>query len=175
MEGDYMLYIDFDGVILDTEILLFEEWKKIPNRHFLPKIEKIKYIQNSDWEYIIKNSEVINDSICFLKEMDPNKTAILTKIHSKKEGEAKLRWAEINGILQKVILVPYTLKKTDVVDAAGNILIDDCLKNLYDWDDNNGKPILFDIDDDNIDSWHEPNIKGYEKVKSLSKYRRFHD
>lgn len=170
-----MLYIDFDGVILNTEILLFEEWKKIPNRHSLSEAEKIKYIQNSDWDYIVNNSEVINDSIYYLKEMDPSMTAILTKIHSEKEGAAKLRWAEINGILQKVILVPYNLKKTDVVNASGNILVDDCLKNLYEWEDNHGTPILFDIDDDNIDSWHEPNIKGYEKVKSLSKYRRFHD
>lgn len=170
-----MLYIDFDGVILDTEILLFKEWKKIHNRHSLPETEKIKYIQNSDWDYIVSNSEAINDSIKFLKEMDPSRTAILTKIHSEKEGKAKLHWAEINGISQRVILVPYTVKKTDVVDASGNILIDDCLKNLYDWEDNNGKPILFDIDDDNIDSWHKPNIKGYEKVKSLSEYRRFYD
>ena len=38
-----MVYIDFDGVILDTEGLLFEEWRKNPNRHFLPESEKIKY------------------------------------------------------------------------------------------------------------------------------------
>ena len=51
-----MLCIDFDGVILDTELLLFEEWRKNPNRHSLPEIEKIKYIQNSDWKHIIYDS-----------------------------------------------------------------------------------------------------------------------
>lgn len=39
-----MIYIDFDGVILDTEKILFEEWRKNPNRGNLPEIEKIKYI-----------------------------------------------------------------------------------------------------------------------------------
>ena len=44
-----MKYIDFDGVILDTEGILFEEWRKIPDRHLLPPIEKIRHIQNRDW------------------------------------------------------------------------------------------------------------------------------
>ena len=32
-------YINFDGVILDTEPILFEEWDKIPNNHLLPDVE----------------------------------------------------------------------------------------------------------------------------------------
>ena len=51
-----MVYIDFDGVILDTEGLLFEEWRKNPNIHNLTENDKIKYIQKSDWNYIINNS-----------------------------------------------------------------------------------------------------------------------
>ena len=51
-----MLYIDFDGVILDTEPLLFEEWRKNPNRHSLPESEKIKYLQKCNWNYIIFTS-----------------------------------------------------------------------------------------------------------------------
>ena len=34
------LYIDFDGVILDTEDLLFEDWRKIPNHKNLSEEEK---------------------------------------------------------------------------------------------------------------------------------------
>ena len=45
------LYIDFDGVILDTEDLLFEDWRKIPNHKNLSEEEKIKYIQNIDWNF----------------------------------------------------------------------------------------------------------------------------
>lgn len=61
-----MLYIDFDGVILDTEILLFEEWRRNPNRHLLSKEVKIKYIQDSNWNYVLNNSSIINDSIYYL-------------------------------------------------------------------------------------------------------------
>ncbi|MBE6157174.1 MAG: hypothetical protein E7160_00035 [Firmicutes bacterium] len=167
-----MIYIDFDGVILDTEVLLFEEWRKNPNRFNLPEIEKIKYIQNADWNFIINNAEIINDSVYNLKQMDPNNTTILTKIHSlNNEGIAKIEWLRKMEIKQSIITVPYQSKKTDLVDASGNILIDDCLANLDDWSNNNGNPIFFDMDNDNYDSWNEPNTKNYPKVLSLSKFK----
>lgn len=168
-----MLYIDFDGVILDTEDVLFEEWRKNPDSLILPETEKIKYIQNKDWNYILNNSEIINDAIKYLNMMDPSKSFILTKVHSlRNEGMEKIKWLREKGVKQNVILVPYMLKKTDVVDAYGNILIDDCLKNLDDWKANGGNPIFFDMDDDNIDSWQQPNIKRYQKVLSLSKFTK---
>ena len=167
-----MVYIDFDGVILDTEGLLFEEWRKNPNRHNLTEIDKIKYIQKSDWNYIINNSEIINDSVYYLKQMDPRQSAILTKIHSSaNEGISKIRWLRDKGVKQSIILVPYMAKKTDMVDACGNILIDDCLKNLDDWSYNNGIPIFFDINNDGYDSWQQPNVKKYKKVLDLSKIK----
>lgn len=166
-----MLYIDFDGVILDTEDLLFEEWRKMPNHHLLSEEEKIKYIQNSNWKEILNNSAIINDSVYYLKQMDPTKSFILTKIHSlSNEGKSKVDWIRKNGIKQTVIVVPYRLKKTDIVDAYNNILIDDCLRNLDDWTNNNGEAIFFDINNDNYDSWNKPNVKGYQKVLSLSKF-----
>ena len=167
-----MVYIDFDGVILDTEGVLFEEWRKNPNRYSLSENDKIKYIQKSDWSYIINNSEIINDSIYYLRQMDSKQSAILTKIHSSSnEGIAKIRWLRDKGIKQSIILVPYMVKKTDMVDACGNILIDDCLKNLDDWSNDNGIPIFFDVNNDDYDSWQQPNVKKYKKVLDLSKIR----
>ena len=165
-----MIYIDFDGVILDTQEILFHDWIKIPNHKNLPETEKIKYIQNRDWDYILNNSNIINDSVYHLKNMDYNKTAILTKIHSiGNEGYSKVKWIRDNNIKQNIILVPYPCKKSDVVVAKDNILIDDCLKNLTDWINCDGTGIFFDIDNDNYDSWNQPNNKGYQKVLSLSK------
>ena len=165
-----MVYIDFDGVILDTEGLLFEEWRKNPNRHLLSEIDKIRYIQNSNWNYIINNSEIINDSIYYLKQMDPSRSAILTKIHtSANEGVAKIKFLREQGIKQSIILVPYMVKKTDMVAASGNILVDDSLRNLDDWVNCNGIPLFFDINDDGYDSWNQPNVKKYQKVLDLSK------
>ena len=168
-----MLYIDFDGVILDTEKLLFEEWRKNPNRHLLPESEKIKYIQKANWDYILNHAEIIANSIYYLSQMNPKETFILTKIHSlTNEGSAKMKWMKKAGIKQATILVPYNLKKSDVVLAKNNILIDDCLKNLDDWSNSEGYPVLFDSNDDNYDSWNQPNKKNYEKVLTLSKYSK---
>lgn len=162
-------YIDFDGVILDTEELLFKEWRKRIDHERLSEIEKIRYVQDADWNYILNNSAVINDSIYYLKNIDFNSSVILTKIHSlTNEGSAKVNWIRRNGLKQSIILVPYDVKKSDMAMASGNILIDDCLRNLDDWVNNGGYPILFDINDDNYDSWGKYNNKGYRRVRSLS-------
>ena len=166
-----MLYIDFDGVILDTESLLFYEWNKKPNKQLLSNIEKIKYIQNSDWNYIINNSNVINDAIYNLHNMDYTNSSILTKVHSLSEGVEKVNWLKNNGVRQSIILVRYNVRKVDMVDVCGNILVDDCLKNLNEWYQCGGEPILFDIDDDGYDSWKQENIYGYQRVLSLSKFK----
>ena len=102
-----------------------------PDRYLLSEVDKIRHIQESDWNYIIYNSEIINDSIYYLKHIDPSQSAILTKIHSlSNEGMAKIKWLRENRVKQNIVLVPYLFKKTDVVDARGNLLVDDCLKKL---------------------------------------------
>jgi len=162
-------YIDFDGVILDTEELLFKEWRKRVDHERLSEIEKIRYVQDADWNYILNNSAVINDSIYYLKNIDFNSSVILTKVHSlTNEGSAKVSWIRRNGLKQSIILVPYDVKKSDMAMASGNVLIDDCLRNLDNWVNNGGNPIFFDINDDNYDSWGKYNNKGYRRVRSLS-------
>lgn len=162
-------YIDFDGVILDTEELLFGELRRKTDCKKLSEMEKIRYVQEADWNYILNNSPVINDSIYYLKNIDFNSSVILTKVHSlTNEGSAKVNWIRRNGLKQSIILVPYDVKKSDMAMASGNILIDDCLRNLDDWVNNGGYPILFDINDDNYDSWGKYNNKDYRRVRSLS-------
>ena len=166
-----MLYIDFDGVILDTEDLLFEEWRKNPDRHSLPKIEKIKYIQAANWRHIIYDSDIINDSVYWLKQMNPAESAILTKVHSlENEAATKIKWIREQGILQPVILVPFVSRKSDIVTVRNSILVDDCLRNLDEWIAEDGMGIFFDKDDDNYDSWHQQNTKNYQKVLTLSPF-----
>ena len=98
-----MLYIDFDGVILDTEPLLFEEWRKNPNRHSLPESEKIKYLQKCNWNYIINNSPIINDSLYCLRQMDPSTSCVLTKVHSlENESVEKIIWYYNNTLLNTI-------------------------------------------------------------------------
>lgn len=83
-----MIYVDFDGVIFESESLLFEGYRKLKVKS---ESIKLKYIQNIDWNNILDNSEIINDAIEILKRTRED-VAILTKIHSmENEGTAKIR------------------------------------------------------------------------------------
>lgn len=57
-------YIDFDGVILDTEKLIFKNWHKEEDRS---EEAKIRYLQRISWSKIIENSMVINNSLNILR------------------------------------------------------------------------------------------------------------
>ena len=64
-----MRYIDFDGVILDTEDHLFYDWYKIPNYHELTEEDKIRHVQCANWYKILHESNFINDSLYILKHV----------------------------------------------------------------------------------------------------------
>lgn len=152
-------YIDCDGVIMDTENGLFNKFKKLQRRN--PNISAVEYLANMDWEYWINQAGVINDSIDIIKEQDPTNVSLLTKVHSLNEGEVKIRFFRNKGLKNNIILVPKSLAKSAVVSASRNILVDDFKRNLDDWENSNGVPILFnpygDLDDnyDSISSLNE--------------------
>ena len=72
-----MRYISFDGVIMDTKDVLYDEWINHPERYNMPWDNEIRYIQGSNWKKVIEESEVINDAINILKEMDISDTTII--------------------------------------------------------------------------------------------------
>ena len=163
-----MKYIDFDGVIVDTHDLLFEDWDKIPNHQDLSEEIKIKYISEVNWRRIIRESEIINDAIYVLNHLNPYETAILTKVHSLyNESTEKIKFLREQGIKQPIIIVPCGFKKNEIVSARGNILVDDSLHNLDDWELDGGTGYFFSKDDKDYDGWNRKNDKPYEKVKSL--------
>lgn len=158
-------YIDFDGVILDTEPILFEEWDKIPNNHLLPDVELENYIRNANWEVILSNAKEINDSIYCLQQMDLNTTSIITRVHSLgNEARLKTEWLRKNNIKQNVIFVPYNLNKSDVVLAENNILIDDGITNLDDWHRKGGHAIYFDSHENSDSEIDVP----YKRIRKIS-------
>lgn len=78
------LYIDFDGVILDT---IDTSWKMLRSKNIDPLSDEAKkfYVQ-LDWEDLIKRSKPIHHSIECLKALiDSNlyDVAILTHVNSK--------------------------------------------------------------------------------------------
>lgn len=163
-------YIDFDGVILDTEKLIFENWHKEEDRS---EEAKIRYLQRISWSKIIENSMVINNSLNILRTFSKEDTCILTKVHSAtNEGASKILFLRREGIELPVVLVPYPLKKTDLVDAKNNILVDDALFNLDAWVSCGGIPLYFNKDNSDIDSWGIENTK-YQKIKTLSNIKKY--
>ena len=163
------IYIDCDGVIIDSEKLLFGEeyYEKNIKGYIKSEKDKIKYVQNVDWSKLLKESEIINDSINILKSIKYD-FAILTKIHSlTNEGDAKIKMFRELGIKNEIILVPYTVGKQDVVSAKNSILIDDTVRNLDLWKNDGGISIYFNKDNLDIDGWNIENSE-YPKICNLN-------
>ena len=162
-------YVDFDGVIKDTYEPLFEDyWEKQKNGEY---VDDTEHVIKKDWIYVLAKSPVINDAIRILNEVD--NTFVLTKVHSlENEGVAKIRDMRELGLKRDIILVPYLVKKTDVVDAEGNILTDDAVYNLDDWYIKKGIPIFFDNYGTNIDGWGVENKK-YVRTRSLEILKKY--
>ncbi len=157
-----MNYIDFDQVILATEEELFKEYLEKKDQGI--KLDKQKYIEEFDWDWLVFNSEVIADAIEIIKSVPNDK--ILTKVHSLKEASAKIKFLRANNVTNEIIIVPGNHKKTDLVSAKGNILIDDAVHNLDDWSNAGGIAYFFNKDNLDTDNWGVTNTK-YKKINNL--------
>ena len=59
------IYIDFDEVLFATEDLLFEEYKILKSKGI--KVDKLNYMQNKNWEELLKKAEPINNIIVVIR------------------------------------------------------------------------------------------------------------
>ncbi len=103
----------------------------------------------------------IKDVNCIEKIKQLNKkqnVCVLSKVNSEEEEKAKREYLLENGI-NAMCFVPYISSKTQFVEVKGNILIDDDLKNLNDWQNRGGIPIFFNENLDNYDSYGKKNDK----------------
>lgn len=81
------LYIDFDGVILDTMTKSYEELKK-ENIDRKDQDKVMEFFRNLDWKKLIEETEEINDSINEIKKICDSKkfnVYILTHVNSTNE------------------------------------------------------------------------------------------
>jgi hypothetical protein len=140
------LYIDFDGVVVDTIPLLYKELEK--NGVSLKNEERIREVFGSfDFRKIIKDKNILNDSInCINKIMDSGlfEVSFLSHINSLDEGIVKIKF------LRKhfkdnitIILVPRGISKPKMIHSEGAILVDDYAGNLKEWKEAGGIPIRF--------------------------------
>lgn len=134
-------YIDCDGVILDTETGLFDEYHEMKKDN--PSLKKRQYLHDMDWEYWIWQAGVLNDAVEILKNFDPKNVDILTRVHSLNEARAKINYFRNNGVRNNVIIVPDGMVKSSVVDPFQNVLVEDSNSNLEDWDSHLGIPIFY--------------------------------
>lgn len=152
------IYLDFDGVILDTEKILNEEYDGIVDRR--------EFVKNYDWFKLMRDDIIINNSLDYIKESTCD-ISLLSKISSMCEGQAKIKYLREKDIFINIHLVPTLIDKNDVVNPKGNILIDDKIKNLDNWVKNGGTGIFFNKDLNNMDMYGNINTD-YTIINDLS-------
>ncbi len=154
------LYIDFDGVIVNTIDITY---KMLAEKGIRPKeTEKcMKFYQELDWEDVLKQCEPINNAWdCISKIIESRKfnVAILTHVSSINEAEAKVHFVRQHLADTTIITVPKSISKTKMLKAAGSILVDDFVSNLEEWKEAGGYGVRFDLDMDG---------KGFEVIDRL--------
>jgi len=139
------LYIDFDGVILDTIETTYKEMKD--RGISLKDQEKVReYYKTVNWDKLIKETPEINDSINEIKKICKSKkfnVYVLTHVNSTDEMVAKIKYLHKNVPEVTVVSVPREVEKTEVVNPSAAILIDDYSGNLKVWQKKLGIGIKF--------------------------------
>ena len=139
------LYIDFDGVILDTITYLYRDLEE-SGKNYTDEEKKNFYI-NYNWENVIKDELIINDSINCIKKIESNKfnLAILTHVNSIKEAVLKINYLRKYFKDITIIPCPKEISKTKMIHTKDAILIDDYSGNLREWKKEGGIPIKFSL------------------------------
>ena len=152
------VYIDFDGVILDTQYYI------TLGKAIYSELSWAEYVKIINWRELIKKSNVINDSIRILRSLNKKENFyILTRVHSFLEANEKILFLRSNKIELPVIITPPDMSKEIVIYPNNkDILVDDYIGNLIPWIEKGGYGILFDNND-----IHQE-IKDIEKQKNLS-------
>ena len=140
------LYIDFDGVVMDTIPLLYNELEK--HNVSLDNEDGIKNtFANFDFRTIIKDKNILNDSIdCINKLLDSKRfeIAFLSHVNSLDEGIVKIRYLRRHFRDDiTIIIVPKEISKTKMVHSEGAILVDDFSGNLREWEEAGGISVRF--------------------------------
>ena len=111
------------------------------------------------WENILSRSEEINNSIKNINKLENDfEIFIISKVNSEEEIKEKTRYLDNHNIKNK-IFVPYNCSKADAVIPNNDVLIDDDINNLDEWNRNGGISILFNKKLENIDSYGHINTK----------------
>ncbi len=154
---DTILYLDCDGVILNTMETSYKMMKELglDSR----KCEDLDYffISYIDWNYLIYKSGIINDAILKIRKIKDSNfykdVKILTKLSGNIDEELIKRRLFLKLLPDiEVITLPFKGNKDEVVNPVGNILVEDNLSNFDRWEKAYGNAILFKQNEFNYDS-----------------------
>lgn len=139
------LYIDFDGVIMNTIEITYQDMiDKNINQDNQKEVRD--YYKNLDWIQLLKKSKIINNGIeCIEKIIESEKfeISILTHVNSLHEAVEKIKFIRKYFKDITIIPVPRELSKTEMVHVEDSILIDDYAGNLKEWQEKGGIAIRF--------------------------------
>ena len=152
------VYVDFDGVLLDTDSVIDKE--------FDGNGERREFVKNYDWFKLMRDDLIINNALDYINN-SKYEVSLLSKISSMCEGQAKIKYLRSKGVNIDINLVPTLINKCDVVSAYGNVLIDDKIVNLDSWSNSGGISIYFNKDSKDTDIHGDINTK-YPMISDLS-------
>ena len=152
MMNDYT-FIDFDGVILDTEQRMLDRKYDMGFQNHRDEAEYLAYfdytkLHPEEWDYIIREAKSINNSVEIIQELESLKKriAILTKVHTLYEMRTKIEdLREHRNIKCPVFFVPPGVEKYQVIIPNNQLLIDDFKNNINAWIANGGQGLVFDF------------------------------
>lgn len=139
------LYIDFDGVVMDTIPPLYEALQK-SGADVTNESEIRVFFACYDFSKIINDDNILNDSINCIKKLIDSKMfeiSFLTHVNSLTEGCVKVEYLRRHFKDITIIMVPKEISKTKVVHSEGAILVDDYSGNLKEWEENGGIAVRF--------------------------------
>ena len=154
MEKEY--FVDFDGVILDSQERFLEVMRDNINYY-----DWLDYLSSIDWKQFLQECNEIDDSLSVLKKLQNLKRlkGIITSIHSFVEGQQKLIYLREKEILVPIYYVlPFQKKSEILIPNKLMVLVDDKLENCLEWKKAGGTSLLFDPMDKE---------KEIEKIRSL--------
>lgn len=146
MEIKYL--VDFDGVILDSQA----RFDKVMKGHI--DEEWFDYLISIKWREFLESCEEIDNSTSTLVQLQKyNKLkGIITAIHSLEEGKQKLIFLRERHIDVPVLYTLPGQQKNEVfIPTSGVVLVDDKIKNVTNWENANGKALLFNPNDTSND------------------------
>lgn len=142
------LYIDFDGVILDTINTTYRIMEAVDLDRSNEEVTQ-QFYKNLDWKHVIEVTPELNDALsCITKIINSGRfdVAILTHVHSLNEVVEKVNFIRNNLGSVTVIPVPKQISKTKMVSAKDAILIDDYSGNLKEWEEAGGIGVRFSLE-----------------------------